>query len=455
MELQGGEEKVFPVQLMAVRRSRNGTVRSIFLSDENSDYSISVMDVFSRSVGRTRHEIEKELKLMELKSQNPKILRGIALVMFRLSRMEKASKLDPAIVRNTIFSRATTPAITDEERDRIIQGVAEDMHTTTADIYMAMYADNEDNEILRKVPVIDPEMVSKIYNMEQIETVILKSLWIDIRTSSNMGGFIRRVRSLGLLYSESMENGIPVIRVSGPVSILEQSGRYGSKLALLVRYILRFSDWELDASVRLKNGDDKSEFIYHLDHSVSEYTGIEDQTRENLPSFVIPNPPPLKAGNRTLYPDYAISIESTTINLFFTTPRYFAEDRKEFAVIHDQGVQAELLCIAGKGEKCPEGAICIKDPLEWFALKDQLAKMKKKYIMDSRREQVVVNSPAKEKSKPKGDMEKIKAHLQALYPDSEAMTDYLEFMGFPVEKTLEEAGFRTRWKGLRLIVTED
>ena len=81
--------------------------------------------------------------------------------------------------------------------------------------------------------------------------------------------------------------------------------------------------------------------------------------------------------------------------------------------------------------------------------------MKKKYIMDSRREQVVVNSPAKEKSKPKGDMEKIKAHLQALYPDSEAMTDYLEFMGFPVEKTLEEAGFRTRWKGLRLIVTED
>ena len=479
MELQGGEEKVFPVQLMAVRRSRNGTVRSIFLSDENSDYSISVMDVFSRSVGRTRHEIEKELKLMELKSQNPKILRGIALVMFRLSRMEKASKLDPAIVRNTIFSRATTPAITDEERDRIIQGVAEDMHTTTADIYMAMYADNEDNEILRKVPVIDPEMVSKIYNMEQIETVILKSLWIDIRTSSNMGGFIRRVRSLGLLYSESMENGIPVIRVSGPVSILEQSGRYGSKLALLVRYILRFSDWELDASVRLKNGDDKSEFIYHLDHSVSEYTGIEDQTRENLPSFVIPNPPPMKTGNRTLYPDYAISLESATINLFLTTPKYFAEDRKDFAGIQDHGIQAELLCVAEKGEKCPEGAICIKDPVEWFVLKDQFAKMKKKDmppspekyqnsmpkhqaaktkkndIRDFHREQVAVNPSATEKSIPKGDMEKIKAHLHALYPDSEAMTDYLEFMGFPVEKTLEEAGFRTRWKGLRLIVTED
>ena len=101
---------MFPVQLMAVRRSRNGTVRSVFLSDENSDYSLSVMGVFSRSVGRTRLEIEKELKVVELKSQNPKILRGLALVMFRLSGMERASKLDPAIVRNTIFSRAKTPA---------------------------------------------------------------------------------------------------------------------------------------------------------------------------------------------------------------------------------------------------------------------------------------------------------------------------------------------------------
>ena len=52
-------------------------------------------------------------------------------------------------------------------------------------------------------------------------------------------------------------------------------------------------------------------------------------------------------------------------------------------------------------------------------------------------------------------MEKVKAHLKALYPDSGNMVDYLEFMGFPVEKTLEEAGFKTRWKGLRLIITDE
>ncbi len=455
MELQGGEGRVFPVQLMAVRRSRNGTVRSVFLSDENSDYSKSVRDVFSRNVGRTRLEIEKELKLVELKSQNPKILKGIALVMFRLSRMERPSKLEPATVRSAIFSKAKRPAITEEDRARIIKSVAEDMHTTPSDISMAMYADNEDNEILRELPSVTPEEVSKAFNMEQIETVILKSLWIDIRTSTNMGRFIRRARSLGLLYSESKENGIPGIRVSGPVSILEQSGRYGSKLALLVRYMLRFSDWELDASVRLKNGKEKSEFMYHLDHSVSEYTGIGDQNSEDLPSFVSSNPLPLKAGNRTFYPDYAISTESSMINVFFTTPRYFAEDQKELASIRDSGNEIELLCIAGKGEKCPVGAQCIKDSVEWDKLRDEFAEKRKKNAAPSRRENEDIRQTVPENTRHVRDMEKVKAHLKALYPESGDMVDYLEFMGFPVEKTLEEAGFKTRWKGLRLIITDE
>ena len=51
---------MFPVQLMTVRRSKNGIVRSVFLSEENTDYSISVMDVFSRCIGKSRLEIEKE-----------------------------------------------------------------------------------------------------------------------------------------------------------------------------------------------------------------------------------------------------------------------------------------------------------------------------------------------------------------------------------------------------------
>ena len=453
MELRGGGEKVFPVQLMTVRRSRNGIVRSVFLSEENTDYSISVMDVFSRCIGKSRLEIEKELKLVELKSQNPKILRGLATLMFRLSNMERPSMLDPSVVRNTIFTRAKAPAVTTEERERILSEVAEEMHTSIQDVRMAMYADNEDNEILKELPSLQPEKLSNLYNIEQIETVILKSLWMEIRTPSNMGRFIRKARSLGLLYSESDQDGIHSIRVSGPVSILEQSERYGSRLSLLVRYMIKFSDWELDASVKLKSGEGKEEFRYHLDHSVSEYTGIQDQNEEKLPAFVVTNPPPFQSGKRTIYPDYAISLDSAKINILLTTPRYFSEDHDEISSIRKNGTEVELLCIIGRTEKCPKGALCFRDSVDWYSLRDQFERRYRKETGKIPAE--IDQSTGKDKIPSGMEMEKVTKHLKDLYPDSEAMTDYLEFMGLPVAQTLEKAGYKIRWKGLRILVVEN
>jgi hypothetical protein len=101
---------------MSVRRSKKGTLRSVFLTKENSDYCSSITDAFSRSVEKSRGEIEEELKTMELKVQNPKILRGLALIMFRSSEFRRPSSLDSEIVRKTIFSLARNPIVNPEEQ---------------------------------------------------------------------------------------------------------------------------------------------------------------------------------------------------------------------------------------------------------------------------------------------------------------------------------------------------
>ena len=56
---------MFPVQLMTVRKSRNGTVRSVFLTEENSDYCSAVLELFKSHVGSSREEIEKDIKILE------------------------------------------------------------------------------------------------------------------------------------------------------------------------------------------------------------------------------------------------------------------------------------------------------------------------------------------------------------------------------------------------------
>ena len=453
MGLQKGGGKVFPVQLMTVRRSKNGQVRSTFLTGDSSDYCLSVIEVFSRSIGKSRSDIEKELRIVELKSQNPKILRGLALLMFRLSVMERPSVLDPAVVRDCIFNRAKEPALTHEERDKVLSAVADDLHSTVSEVNNAIYADNEDNEILTRVADVDPERLSRKYNIEQIETVMLKSQWVEIRTTTNRNRFVRKIRSLGLLYSEKSEAEIHILRVSGPVSILEHSERYGSRFSLLVRYILRFQDWEIEASVKLKNGKDKDEFLYHLDHSVSEFTGVESSPDKILPDFVKQEPGPVQNGDSYAYPDCNLIVKDNIFNIFITTPKYYLEDLNEIGNLIKSDIHVRLVCVVSKNEKCPKGAICFKEEVDWYALRDRLTEVEK--FTGSRNENNLPSiSDTAEMTKKLQVNAEVVAHLKELYPDSQAMVDYLDFMGLPPAELLEQAGFSITWKGLRLIVKD-
>lgn len=453
MVLQGGGEKVFPVQLMTIRRSRNGQARSIFLSNQATDYCSTVFGIFEGSRGSSRKEIEKKLKTMELKSQNPKIIRGLALLMFRLSRMEKTSQLDPLTVRESIFRNCKTPALTVESRNRVLEKVASELNTTSTDIENALYSDLEENEILVEPANITTEELAGKYNMEQVETVMLKSRFMDISTSTtNRNRFVRRIRSLGLLYKEEIGEGRHTLRVSGPVSILEKSYRYGSRFASLIRYILKFTDWEVDAIVNLKSASGKNDFHYHIDYSVSEYTGIQNEQERLIPDFVRQNPEPVNSPSGIFYPDYSVEVGNKRINVFLTTPRYYGDDADELAHLLESGHDL-LLCLIMKGEKCPKNARCFKEEVDWLAVRNSIGSSSTKGVEPALSRAESEQKYGNVKEKPVKELNaKVVNHLRALYPDSAAMVDYLEFIGLPPEETLKDAGYKVVWKGLMIMV---
>lgn len=441
---------MFPVQLMTVRKSKNGVARSVFLTSENSNYSASVIDLFQKSTGKRRKEIENEIKVLELKSQNPKIVRGLALLMFRLSRMDPPSFLDPMKVRKAIFSIASTPPVAPEERDALIARVAAEMDVPPGEISSAMYADKEDEQILVSVPDITTDDLSARYNLEQVETVMLKTSSIVITTTMNHARFERRIRSLGLLYRITEENGIYRIEVSGPLSIIEHSDRYGSRIALLMRYLFRYSDWQVQATVKLKNGDEKSDYSYFLDDAaVDLLTSHESSDEPEKDGILSATPSPVKVGGNVIFPDYSATVNDDQVSIFITRPNYYEEDRAMVARIVRDGHAAELFCILEKGEKCPPGAHCFRDELDRHAVVDYLkAKLAKRVATKEQVEKAVETHATLNREIP----EKVLQHLHSLYPDSQAMVDYLEFMGFDPSEALQKAGFTIKWKGLHLTV---
>ncbi len=438
---------------MTVRKSKNGVVRSVFLTSENSNYATSVIDLFHKSLGKRRKEIENEIKHLELKSQNPKIVRGLALLMFRLSRLDPPSFLDPMKVRKAIFSLARTPPVAPEERDDLIARIAAEMDVSPDEISRAMYADKEDEQILVSVPDITPDDLSARYNLEQVETVMLKTSSIVIITAMNHARFERRIRSLGLLYRISEENGIHRIEVSGPLSIIEHSDRYGSRIAMLMRYLFHYSDWQVQATVKLKNGDEKSDYSYFLDDAAVDLLAPHSTAEEpGKDSILSEAPAPVKVAGSVIFPDYSATINGAAVSIFITRPNYFQEDQAMVAGIAREGHLAELFCILEKGEKCPPGAHCFRDELDRHAVVDYLNARLAKREVSARPDRTPAEKPAHVNQE---IPEKISQHLHSLYPDSQAMVDYLEFMGFDPSEALQKAGFTIKWKGLRIIVEED
>lgn len=432
---------MFPTQLMMVRKSKKGTVRSVFLTEEGSDYSSSVINLFSASIGKNIEEIEDSLKALELKSQNPKIVKGLALLMFRMSRIEPPSSLDPITVREVIFSKTRVPPASPGERDEILEAVAKEMNSSVAEIRKAMYADKESEQILLSLPEITPDSLSRRFNSEQIETVMLKAKKIEITSPFNMPRIIRIARRLGLLYRATERDAV---EISGPLSVTEGSERYGSSFALFTRQIMRVGEWQAEATVSLRDGKREKEYAYTINSSVSEYSDLPEE--ENHYGF-LQSKEFVKLENGQVIFDYTFNVEGKSVNILVTRPRYYQEDHFTVRSAREQGINAEVFCIIRGNEKCPSGAICFKDSVDWIRAKEFL---ETKY---SRKETNVERGPVKKIEEiSEENRKKIFRHLEDLYPDSQAMVDYIEFMGLDASKTLEEAGFKVIWKGLKILV---
>ena len=447
---------MFPTQLMSVRRSKKGILRSVFLTEENSDYCTSIIGLFSSSRGKTRGEIEEELKTMELKVQNPKILRGLALIMFRASEFRKPSPLDSEAVRKAIFSIAKNPVVSPEERKAVLESVASSMSSIVQDVDEAIYGDKESNMVLLSPFNVSPDVLAKRFNEEQIETVIMKSLWVEVATKTHTNDFIRNLRTKGLLYEERVEEDRHIIRVNGPVSIFERSERYGIKLALFVRYVLSQDDWEINSSISLKSNagrKKKDDFAYHLDESISDLIVKEEVQEEQFPAFVNRNPKHIEIDGSIVTPEFAMSSGGKEIAIFISPLRYYEDELTKVRKIRDAGIPAEVFCLIEGREKCPKGAMCFKDAIDWWRIREYLAQ---RYPGSKSRKESVAGELGQTKiangSSPK-ITEKVISHLNSLYPDDQAMVEYLDFMGISPDEGLREAGFDVTWKGLRLVIT--
>lgn len=190
--------------------------------------------------------------------QERKLAAGLQKLVLDRCTFEEQAALDPATLRKEIFARAAEARRTLADghrfdRENLLAGAAATFACTPEALEQTLYADLPSAHILRKVAVPSPERLVALFELGQVEAVLLRATRLRVRLSDAAPDayrhLFRKLKFLQLLFTLVWDNDTYVLDVDGPVSLFESSTRYGLKLALALPAIRACGTWRVDAEI--------------------------------------------------------------------------------------------------------------------------------------------------------------------------------------------------------------
>ena len=109
-----------------------------------------------------------------------KILKGIAEVMFRSCKFTKPGSLEPESIRSKVFLSAPNGVFDTSQKSEILSKIAKEEGCSEDDILESLYSDLEDEEILSEIPEISEDELCRRFNLEQVETLLMRAVSLSI-----------------------------------------------------------------------------------------------------------------------------------------------------------------------------------------------------------------------------------------------------------------------------------
>jgi hypothetical protein len=314
---------MFPRALLVARVYKD-QVRPTFLGEESVGVADSVKQLYARSIGLRRREVEAKVREVEGQVQRYKVIRALALLVDRVSTFKQREGPDPVRVREVLFDSSSEPAITPEERERKLGEVAGKLDLSQGDTIKQMWADLEEEAILTHVPDIDPHDLITNFNLGQCQTLLFKAnhLTVSFEGQDAYKEAIRRIKRMGLMFT-ALPGPPPMLEVEGTLSFLHSTEKYGTTLAMLLPDLIALPGWRMEAKiVHTDAAGRRKTRNFILDSGVADYLGVSlEDAPPALPTpfltsliglldesglKVTKNPPPLVVGGGMEFPDLVV-----------------------------------------------------------------------------------------------------------------------------------------------------
>lgn len=298
---------MLPSLLLRVR-TRKGTIFPLFCTEEKGDLQLAeeLIGQFDQSIQHheKKKSLEKRIATVEGQYDDYKLVRGLSTLLERRCQFSifdngsAGDMADPVSVRKALFEESTriALALTEFDRDKVIDIVASKMNLSTSYIRQVMWTDLEENMILEQFSSLGPNELLGWYNLSLMQTLLFNCTKLEfcVHGGVNWKHVLRDVKRLGLMYNlqhnkvrneqRSNNNTIDynntdaasavtyndtdetelVCALDGPISLFKLTDRYGTSIAKLLPSIISSERWSLNSWIVRKTMSGKKIYEFNI-----------------------------------------------------------------------------------------------------------------------------------------------------------------------------------------------
>lgn len=241
---------MLPYQLL-ITRTHHGSVRPVFImpSSEALELARKMISIYSAGAGKRHREVVEEAAELESGPFDFRLVRGLKVILDRISTYGLDSPVPPREIRRTVFAVSGRPALSEADRSAAISAASKELGIPAADVERFFWGDLEGERVLSSSMPIEPVELLAEYNLSLMQTLLFRSTSLQVQAPGNWKLLLRRAKQLGLMYEiEGSGEGQQLV-IEGPASAVQLTDRYGTSLAKLVPHVTSCSRWSIRAAI--------------------------------------------------------------------------------------------------------------------------------------------------------------------------------------------------------------
>lgn len=218
-----------------------------------------LIQTFESHIGKRRHELDEELRLLEAGRQDFRIMRGLAHLLTNRGTFEAGGHVEPGHVRARVFSLAQDHVPSRRQTAHILEQAARALSTdapvSPAEVASALYADLPDQQTLVALDAPTPLKLIQLYDLSQAQGMLYRAYSLVITARRNEPArykqLLKYLKFFGLMVTVEGDADVGfTLTLDGPTSLFGSTTRYGLAMAKFLPALLHVTKWDLSAAVK-------------------------------------------------------------------------------------------------------------------------------------------------------------------------------------------------------------